>query len=73
MAKTKQQYTEYSETVKGEPGNYNWPVRFDKTGQWIRISQDQNGLVPAHATVLLSKKQYEALLEFVDELAEESL
>ena len=56
--------TKFSDVVKGEDRNYNWSVRFDKSGGRVGITQERGQPLPP-ARVLLSKKQYQALVEFV--------
>lgn len=54
--------THYSDTIPGNDGNYNWPVKFDKTRGFIGINQTtDDGKIER---VLLSPSQYRALMAF---------
>ena len=57
-------YTKYSERIKGDRGNYDWPVRFDiSTSGYLGINQyDEDGTLKER--VLLSPGQVKILLEF---------
>jgi len=56
--------TMYSEKIDGQRGNYNWPVRFDRTDGYIGISQThETGEIER---VLLSPNQVRALKEVLD-------
>lgn len=55
--------THYSDKIKGERGNYNWPVLYDMTDGFLRISQSDGDKVKD--CVLLSPKQVKALVDFV--------
>lgn len=53
----------YSKKVEGNRGNYNWPVRFDITGNgYLGITQFEGDTVKDH--VLLSPKQVHKLMVF---------
>ena len=53
----------YSEKINGTRGNHDMPVRFDKTGRYIGITQWSGG--EAVDRVLLSPKQVKELLSFI--------
>ena len=56
--------TTYSDKIPGTTGNYNWPVRFDKTDGFIGITQlETDGSVKDR--VLLSPKQIAKLQKFI--------
>jgi hypothetical protein len=55
--------THYSEPVDGDEGNYKWAVRFDKTRGYIGITQYEDGKFKER--VLLTRKQFRALVKFV--------
>jgi hypothetical protein len=55
--------TYYSEEITGDRRNYHWPVRFDTTDGFLRITQSDEGRVKD--CVLLSPKQVQAMIEFV--------
>jgi len=64
--------TNYSETIAGDKGNYNWAVRFDNTGPadyvhepgYIGITQyDEHGNLKDR--VLLSPDQVQAFRKFL--------
>jgi len=55
--------TKYSEKINGTRGNHDMPVRFDKTGRYIGITQWSGG--EAVDRVLLSPKQVKELLSFI--------
>lgn len=57
---------DYSPTLPGERGNYDWPVRFDMGGTgYLGISQFEDTDGGTKDRVLLSPKQVKALLAFV--------
>jgi hypothetical protein len=57
--------TKYSEQIKGDKRNYNWPVRFDMTtGGFLGISQLE-GLDTVRDRVLLSPNQVKELVAFI--------
>jgi hypothetical protein len=55
--------TYYSERIKGERRNYNWPVRFDLTDGLLGITQLGDETV--RDRVLLSPKQVQEMLKFL--------
>lgn len=55
--------TRYSERIKGNRGNFNWPVRFDLTDGYLGITQMEGESV--NDRVLLSPTQVQELLDFV--------
>lgn len=58
--------TVYSAEIKGDRGNYKWPVRFDMTdGRYLGITQTENGVIKDR--VLLSPAQVYGLLEFYEQ------
>jgi hypothetical protein len=58
--------TTYSEKIPGVAANYNWPVQFDTTDGFLRVSQyhadDQENKIEI---VLLCPSQIEAMLSFL--------
>ena len=50
--------TTYSEWIKGDEGNHEMLVRFDKTGQYLGVNSD------AGDRILLSPAQAQALIAF---------
>lgn len=55
--------TRYSEKIPGNERNWNWSVRFDSTGGYIRLVQThEDGTIEI---VLLSPGQVKALLKFL--------
>jgi hypothetical protein len=57
--------TYYSNDVKGDCGNYGWPVNFDITDGYVGINQVRED--GESDRVLLSPKQVAALAKFVAE------
>jgi hypothetical protein len=51
----------YSKEIEGDKGNYNWPVKFDRTGGYVGISQMVDGKVER---ILLSPRQVRELIAF---------
>lgn len=54
--------TTYSKKIQGEPGNYGWAVRFDKTGGFVGINQYEKDDLKDR--ILLSPKQVKKLISF---------
>lgn len=55
--------TVYSTKVPGARGNYEWPVRFDKSDGYVGINQYDGDKLTDR--VLLSAKQVRELIAFV--------
>lgn len=55
--------TYYSERIKGERGNYNWPARFDLTNGFVGVTQFDGDEVKDR--ILLSPKQVRELNAFL--------
>lgn len=56
--------TRYSDEIKGERRNYDWPVRYDMTDGFLRIVQKDGDRVKD--CILLSPKQVKELGAFVE-------
>lgn len=54
----------YSEKIKGTHRNFNWPVRFDRTDEYVGVTQF-NGDGSVADRVLLSPEQVRELVAFV--------
>ena len=54
--------TSYSKNIAGAKGNYDWSVKFDRTGGFIGITQLDGARVKDR--VLLSPKQMSELMAF---------
>ena len=54
-----------SEMIEGTERNWNWPVRFDKSGSFLGITQFDEGGRRVKDRVLLSPKQVEELTKFL--------
>lgn len=67
MKQTREARTHYSPDVPGATGNYNWPVRFDRTRGYVGITQwdpkDPNRVTDR---ILLSPEQQKQLLNFLN-------
>ena len=57
--------TRYSKDIPGSSGNYQWPVRFDKTDSFLGIGQSHGEMSGAPDRVLLDGNQVKALLRFL--------
>lgn len=66
IEKEKEIATLYSGEIPGDRGNYNWAVLFDSTNGYIGISQRADD---RPERVLLSPRQFKALIEWVKEAA----
>lgn len=56
----------HSDTIPGADGNYHWPMKADRTSSgFVGITQDRGDGEEAER-ILLSRKQYKALVEFVE-------
>lgn len=55
-------HTYYSKKVKGAQGNYDWPVRFDRTDGYIGVNQYDGEALKDR--VLLSPAQVRELVKF---------
>jgi hypothetical protein len=55
--------THYSDWIDGARGNYDWPVRYDRTDGYLGISQIEGG----KDRVLLSPKQVQELIKFIEQ------
>lgn len=62
--------TKYSKTVPGVASNFGQPVRFDKTGGYVGITQfNDEGCKEVGDRVLLSPNQVKALAQFIGRAA----
>lgn len=66
------EFTEYSHVLAGERGNYQWPVQYDYTDGYVRITQFDEPLTGSREprgvvkdVILLSPVQWDALVAFV--------
>jgi hypothetical protein len=65
MSTDTREETVYSAPIPGDAGNYQWRVRFDRTGGYLGITQYEGDMFKER--VLLSPAQVKALLAFLND------